>query len=152
MRTSIKYQVGLETLQKILLTSLKAEASYEHLMSQTKNEIIFKWLENRKECTTDFILKVLTQLENMEATAPQISNIQYKLFKLLSDIKSLIFPKGDADIIREGINVDGQYLKGLNEVLKDPTITDTLYSLYSKQIELLRASVKQVETDQIILQ
>lgn len=138
MKTKIKYEVGSETLQKILLASLKAESSYDQLKSKTSNKVILNWIDAKKESTTDFILKVLTHLEDMEIEPKSKSAIRLRLNQFLMNLKSLIIPPKDEMIIRETLKVDAAYLKVINEVMKSPSITDDLYQLYSSQIEKIR--------------
>jgi len=151
MRTRIKYQVGSETLQEILVASLKAETSYEYLMSKTKNEGLYQWLEFRKEATTDFILKVLQYLEEMNIVAASYSNFNVKFQNFVSDIKVLLMAKGEEAVISLSLETDEKYLESLYKVLKHPTVTDKLYKEYNSQIEIIRNSAREfVQSDTII--
>ena len=143
MRTRIKYQVGSETLQKILIASLKAEASYENLMSRTKSESLYLWLEFRKEATTDFILKVLENLDEMKVRASVLPKMVIKVQNLWADIKLFLVSKQEEAIINASLNIDKEYLDSLYNVLNHPTVTDVLYKLYQKQIDIIRNSAKQ---------
>ncbi|MEM6515392.1 MAG: hypothetical protein AAF688_04360 [Bacteroidota bacterium] len=151
MRTRIKYQVGSESLQIILIASLKAEASYENLMAKSRNQSLSYWLEYRKEATTDFIMKVLQQLENMGVTAASYPNISLKIQNFVSDLKVMLLGKNDESIISESLKIDERYLDSLYEVLKLPTITDELYRLYRNQIDVIRNSAKEfVQSNSVI--
>jgi len=151
MRTSIKYQVGSETLQEILIASLKAEASYEHLMNKTVNQSLYQWLEFRKEATTDFILKVLQYLEEMKVPPVSYSGLDIKIHHLLSDIKFLFLSRREESLISSSLSIDEKYLENLYKVLKHPTVTDNLYQLYRKQIDLIRNSAKEfVQSDTVV--
>ena len=151
MKTRIKYEVGSDTLQKILLASLSAESSYDQLMTKTSNKVILEWLGAKKEFTTDFILKVLTELEEMDIEPRYKSAISLKINQFFANLKSLIIPPKDELVIRECLKVDGNYLKEINEVLKSAVITDELYQLYTLQKEKIRMRSRPIESFEVLL-
>lgn len=151
MKTRITYEVGSETLQKILLASLSAESSYDQLKTKTSNKVILDWLDAKKEFTTDFILKVLMHLEEMEIEPKSKSAIRARLDQFISNVKSLIIPFKDELVIRECLKVDAAYLNEIGEVLKSSSITDELYQLYSNQQEKIRMRSRPVESFEILV-
>ncbi|WP_299226559.1 hypothetical protein [uncultured Psychroserpens sp.] len=151
MKTVIKYAVGAETLQKVLMASLKAESTYEFLISKTNSEHIVNWLHYRKENTTDFILKVLIQLEQMEVKPKSISNIQSKVHAFFSNFKSLIAPMSDEAVIKAALKADSFYLNRLKEIRKSVVVTNELYQFYTNQINMIASPSKQLDSHNTLI-
>ena len=139
MRTKIKYQVGDESLQRTLISSMKAELSYDLLISKTKNTDVIHWISEKKECTTDFILKVLTMLEDMEIQAKLNKGLRFKFNHLWFDLKTFVLPLENEDAVRECLMIDNHYLDELENELKSVIMTDHIYALYTAQREKLRS-------------
>ncbi|MBR9915828.1 MAG: DUF2383 domain-containing protein [Algicola sp.] len=152
MKTSITYTVGSETLQKILMTSIKAKEAYRHLQEQTENPYIQKWLTTKLKSIDNFILEVQVHLETMGIEPVSISKMQLRIMKLMAELKSIMTRKDDEMVIRECLNIDGVYLSSLSNVKRSAVVTDTLYQLYSKQIEAIRRRpIKQMENHNVLL-
>lgn len=151
METKIKYEVGSDSLQRILLTSMNAESSYDQLMTKTSNKVLLDWIGMKKEFTTDFILKVLMKLEEMEIAPKSKYALGLKINQFFENLRSLITAKRDELVIRECLKVDSLYLKEINEVLKSATITDELYQLYTSQKEKIRMRSRPVESFEVLL-
>lgn len=151
MKIRIKYEVGSETLQRILLASLRAESNYDQLKLKTSNKVILEWLDEKKEYTTDFILKVLTLLEEMDIEPQSKSAIRLRVSQFFSNIKSLVIPPKDELVIRECLNVDSEYLRVINELLKSAVITDELYQLYQSQADKIRMRSKPIQSFEMLL-
>ena len=152
MRTSFTYTAGSETLQTILITSLKTLSVYEHLLKCTENPYILEWLSSKIESTSDFILDVQVELEAMGIEPRSISSLQIAISNLVYEFKYLFGLIDDQYVISACLNTDGQYLNKLSEVKNSATVTDELYQMYSSQIAAIRRKPsKQMITENILL-
>ena len=138
MKTKIAYTVGSETLQTILIESLKKVFVYKQLINNTENPYILDWISNKVRDTDNFILEVQVQLEAMGLKPNGMSKVHVLINKIAFECNMIFATRDDEFVISECLKTDLNYLNSLSQVRKSSLITDELYQIYSQQI----ASIK----------
>ncbi|MDD7886625.1 hypothetical protein [Flavivirga sp. 57AJ16] len=139
MKTQIKYLVGMDSLQKMLVLSLHAEASYEQLKTKTNHMDIRDWLTAKQELTTDFILKILTLSQEFEIHPQSPPIKKASLNQIWLNMKLKFISIDNNLIIRKCQKIDKTMLDALNHEIKWGLITTNIHQFYTNYKNKLRS-------------
>jgi len=129
MDNIISYEVGSNAIQHLLAVSNTIELSYQYLKSETKNDMVKSWIDNKLSFIHAFKQQSLSILNTVTIQRPIKPSILMRLNMLWFIIKRKFYKNDSQIIINECLKLNSYFLNEVNKEIKSGILSKPAYSL-----------------------
>jgi len=129
MDNIIRYEVGSNAIQHLLAVSNTIELSYQYLKSETKNDMVKSWIDNKLSFIHTFKQQSLSILNTVTIQKPSKPSVLMKLNMLWFNIKRKFYKNDSQIIINECLKLNSYFLNEVNKEIKSGILSKPAYSL-----------------------
>ncbi|MFQ3238675.1 MAG: hypothetical protein ACI9NI_000964 [Olleya marilimosa] len=129
MDNIIRYEVGSNAIQHLLAVSNTIELSYQYLKSETKNDMVKSWIDNKLSFIHTFKQQSLSILNTVTIQKPIKPSVLMKLNMLWFNIKRKFYKNDSQIIINECLKLNSYFLNEVNKEIKSGILSKPAYSL-----------------------
>lgn len=129
MDNIIRYEVGSNAIQHLLAVSNTIELSYQYLKSETKNDMVKSWIDNKLSFIHTFKQQSLSILNTVTIQKPSKPSVLIKLNMLWFNIKRKFYKNDSQIIINECLKLNSYFLNEVNKEIKSGILSKPAYSL-----------------------
>lgn len=129
MDNIISYEVGSNAIQHLLAVSNTIELSYQYLKSETKNDMVKSWIDNKLSFIHTFKQQSLSILNTVTIQKPSKPSVLMKLNMLWFNIKRKFYKNDSQIIINECLKLNSYFLNEVNKEIKSGILSKPAYSL-----------------------
>lgn len=129
MDNIIRYEVGSNAIQHLLAVSNTIELSYQYLKSETKNDMVKSWIDNKLSYLKAFKQQSLSILNTVTIQKPRKLSLLMKLNLLWFNIKRKFYKNDSQIIINECLKLNSYFLNEVNKEIKSGILSKPAYSL-----------------------
>ena len=137
MVTEIKYQVGVDTLLNVLQLSYDTKLSYTQLINITNDECVEELLELKVEHLSNFMSKILTELNTMYITPILKSSFNASLERFGINLRYTLVDIDDISIINKSLKLDNTLHTYISNEIKKGMYTKNVYNLLQEEMDIL---------------
>ncbi|MEL0645595.1 hypothetical protein V6251_14475 [Olleya sp. Ti.3.14] len=129
MDNIIRYEVGSNAIQHLLAVSSTIELSYQNLKSETKNDMVKSWIDNKLSFINAFKQQSLSILNTVTVQKPSKPSVLMKLNMLWFNIKRKFYKSDSQIIINECLKLNSYFLNEVNKEIKSGILSKPAYTL-----------------------
>ena len=129
MDNIIRYEVGSNAIQHLLTVSTTIELSYQYLKSETKNEMVKSWIDNKLSYLKAFKQQSLYILNTVNIQQSSKPSVLLKLNMLWFKIKRKFYKNDSQLIINECLKLNAYFLSEVNKEIKSGILSKPAYTL-----------------------
>ncbi len=129
MDNIIRYEVGSNAIRHLLTVSTTIELSYQYLKSETKNEMVKSWIDNKLSYLKAFKQQSLSILNTVNIQQSSKPSVLLKLNMLWFKIKRKFYKNDSQLIINECLKLNAYFLSEVNKEIKSGILSKPAYTL-----------------------
>ena len=129
MNDLIKYEVGSTAIQNLFMVSNDIELAFQYLKSQTKDEDLKTWIDDKLNYTIAFKVKSLNILKTLNIRTKQRKNWVIKIKLLWFGLKSQLHKNQSQLILKECMTLNNYFLNEVNKEIKSGILSKPSYQL-----------------------
>jgi|GEM_PF-2161222 len=129
MNDLIKYEVGSTAIQNLFMVSNDIELAFQYLKSQTKDEDLKTWIDDKLNYTVAFKVKSLNILKTLSIRPKQRKNWVIKIKLLWFGLKSQLYKNQSQLILKECMTLNNYFLNEVNKEIKSGILSKPSYQL-----------------------
>lgn len=129
MNDLIKYEVGSTAIQNLFMVSNDIELAFQYLKSQTKDEDLKTWIDNKLNYTVAFKVKSLNILKTLSIRPKQRKNWVIKIKLLWFGLKRQLHKNQSQLILKECMTLNNYFLNEVNKEIKSGILSKPSYQL-----------------------
>ncbi|WP_054852174.1 hypothetical protein [Olleya sp. ITB9] len=129
MNDLIKYEVGSTAIQNLFMVSNDIELAFQYLKSQTKDEDLKTWIDDKLNYTIAFKVKSLNILKTLNIRTKQRKNWVIKIKLLWFGLKRQLHKNKSQLILKECMTLNNYFLNEVNKEIKSGILSKPSYQL-----------------------
>ncbi|AXO80916.1 hypothetical protein DZC78_11140 [Olleya aquimaris] len=129
MNDLIKYEVGSTAIQNLFMVSNDIELAFQYLKSQTKDEDLKTWIDDKLNYTIAFKVKSLNILKTLSIRPKQRKNWIIKIKLLWFGLKRQLYKNQSQLILKECMTLNNYFLNEVNKEIKSGILSKPSYQL-----------------------
>ncbi|WP_289046235.1 hypothetical protein [uncultured Olleya sp.] len=129
MNDLIKYEVGSTAIQNLFMVSNDIELAFQYLKSQTKDEDLKTWIDDKLNYTIAFKVKSLNILKTLSIRPKQRKNWVIKIKLLWFGLKRQLYKNQSQLILKECMTLNNYFLNEVNKEIKSGILSKPSYQL-----------------------
>ncbi|MBL7560632.1 hypothetical protein JAO71_12560 [Olleya sp. YSTF-M6] len=129
MNDLIKYEVGSTAIQNLFMVSNDIELAFQYLKSQTKDEDLKTWIDDKLNYTVAFKVKSLNILKTLSIRPKQRKNWVIKIKLLWFGLKRQLYKNQSQLILKECMTLNNYFLNEVNKEIKSGILSKPSYQL-----------------------